>query len=136
MKNTISSNAAKHSFSEGKRFKDRLQGCRWSGIVTVAAILFSLPAAAGPEYSGRIDEIEVWANGNVDFTISPAATDCGQVGRFIINYSMPGAKSLIAALYMAKAQERLVRIYSYGCIVADNYNAVTFIGTSYLYLKQ
>ena len=98
--------------------------------------VLSLTAQAATQYSGRIDEIEVWANGNVDFSFSPAITDCGQ-GRFVINKSMPGSQSLIAAVYLAKSQDRPIRIYSYGCVAADNYgSAVNWIGVDYLYIKQ
>ncbi len=102
----------------------------------VCVLLTAAPAVAGPTYSGRIDEIEVWANGNVDFTLLPAQTDCGQ-GRFVINKSIPGAAHLIAAIYMAKSQDRPIRIYSYGCIVAENYGSTAnWIGVDYLYVQQ
>lgn len=104
--------------------------------VLLGMTVLSTSALATTQYTGKIDEIEVWANGNVDFSVTPSITDCGQ-GRFVINKSMPGAQSLIAAVYMAKAQDKPIRIYSYGCVVADNYGSTAnWIGTDYIYIKQ
>lgn len=121
-------------------FRRRIPSRLKPNVVAISGVLcwITLPmsAQATTQYTGRIDEIEVWANGNVDFSVTPAITDCGQ-GRFVINKSMPGAQSLIAAVYMAKAQDRPIRIYSYGCVVADNYGSTAnWIGVDYLYIKQ
>jgi len=88
----------------------------------VAGFLFCLASssALADQYTGYVSVLEVWKNGNVAFSLSPAIPGCNSQG--ILNASAPGTKNQYAALLAAKASHTQVSVYVTGtCIVAEGY---------------
>jgi hypothetical protein len=77
-------------------------------VLSTAAIS---PAMASVNFTGKIDWVEVWATGNIAFTMIPAISGTCN-GQFIVNASMPGAKALIATVLSSKAQGKQIRVAS------------------------
>jgi len=80
--------------------------------------------------TGNIDMLELWFNGNVAFTLSPAVSTCN--GQFILNVSDAGTKNQYAALLAAKTKGVRVRVYGGGsCGPAEgsggSYNLISYV---------
>lgn len=102
--------------------------------LVVAAVSLVTPAYAYTSFNGKVDMLEIWATGNAAFTLTPPATGlCNN--QFIVNFSYPGARNLIATIITAKALNRPVTVSTYGCIAADGYGG-SYIRVDYLYLRN
>jgi hypothetical protein len=85
----------------------------------IALALASSPAFAD-QFTGTVSLLEVWKNGNVAFSLIPAAAGCNT--QFILNFSANGTKNQYAALLAAKTKGAPVSVHTSGtCIVAENY---------------
>lgn len=99
------------------------------------AALLSLSATAyAIDITGTVAMLEVWRNGNVAFTLSTPTTSCN--GQFVLNTSEPGTKNRYAALLAAKKTGSQVRVYSSGCVEAENYGAAQYNPVDYLYVIE
>ena len=87
----------------------------------MALALASSPAFA-TQYTGTVSLLEVWKNGNVAFSLIPAAPGCNT--QFILNVSAPGTKNQYAAVLAAKTKGSPVSVYVTGtCIQADGFGS-------------
>lgn len=98
----------------------------------MAAVWLSLSGNAfAAYYTGTVDMLEVWTNGNIAFTLNTTGVPCN--GQFIINQSWVGAKNFYAMLIAAKTADREVSVYNVQCGFADG-TAVNYALVAYLYL--
>lgn len=98
----------------------------------IAALLSSFASAQAADVTGTVAMLEVWRNGNVAFTLSTPTTSCN--GQFVLNASEPGTKNRYAALLAAKKTGSQVRVYSSGCVEAENYGTAQYNPVDYLYV--
>jgi phosphoglycerate-specific signal transduction histidine kinase len=87
-------------------------------------LVFLLAAPSGAfaftTYSGTVAMLEVWANGNVAFTLNASVPTCN--GQFVINASLAqAAKNIYAAVLAAKKTGTPIRVITSACGTADNY---------------
>jgi hypothetical protein len=78
--------------------------------------------------------LEVWKNGNVAFSITPAPGACNN--QFILNFSDPGTKNQYATLLAAKSRGSQVMVYTNPtCVAAENFPSAgaVYNETQYLY---
>jgi hypothetical protein len=87
--------------------------------VMVLLNLTSIRSALAGDFTGKVEMLEVWENGNIAVSLTPAIVGCN--AQVILNQSRPGTKNLYAALLAAKHADRAVRIYTNGCGIADGY---------------
>lgn len=104
-------------------------------------VLFAIVAAVGTltvfaqtarayDYTGNVNMLEIWFNGNVAFTLSSSVPTCNS--QFVLNVSSAGTKNQYAALLAAKAKGVQVRVYGGDtCGLAEgtstNYNLVSYL---------
>jgi hypothetical protein len=89
-------------------------------VSCLAALALGMEAHAA-SYTGAINWIEVWPNGNVAFSVAGAAPPCG-LQQFVLNVSNPGTKNAYALLLTLKSQGKPVRVSSSSCGPAEGYN--------------
>jgi hypothetical protein len=99
-------------------------------LLGVAALAVGLQARAA-SYTGTINWIEVWPNGNVAFTVTGASPPCTPQ-QFVLNAGNPGTKNLYALLLTLKSQGKPVRVASTVCGPADGYG-LSYALVDYLY---
>jgi len=93
---------------------------RVSFVAFAAVALASLSSTAHAGiFTGTVNLLEVWPNGNVAFTINGATLPCN--GQVIINQNVVGNKNLFASLLAAKHANKQVRIDTAACAPAQGY---------------
>ena len=105
------------------------------------ACAFSLAAgsvaqAQAVSYTGTIEVIEVWRNGNVAFRLNGVSSSCATGNWIVLNKSADGTKNMYATLLAAKVSGKQVRVYSSGCAPAENYGSTPYVQVDYLYLSE
>jgi hypothetical protein len=102
---------------------------------------FTALAIVGPAnaqsatYTGLVEWLEVWSNGNVAFRLAGVTGTCTSHQTFVLNKSMPGTTNQYAALLAAKHAGKPIRIYSPGCAPAENYGN-SYVQVDYLYVQD
>jgi hypothetical protein len=94
--------------------------------------MLATQSALATDYTGTVDSLELWVNGNIAFTLSqPVAPGC-TLNQFILNKSADGTRNMYAALLAAKKSGSSVRVTTNGCGVAEGYTASTYNLVTYL----
>jgi hypothetical protein len=107
---------------------------------TVVAALMALaivaPAnAQSATYTGLVEWLEVWTNGNVAFRLAGVTATCTSHQTFVLNKSASGTTNQYAALLAAKHAGKPIRIHSSGCAPAENYGN-SYVQVDYLYVQD
>ena len=84
-----------------------------------ASLLFFAGIANSADVTGKIEMIEVWANGNIAFSFYPPMGVCNN--QVILNASIGSTKNIYAAILAAKHADRSVRVVTNGCGPAEGY---------------
>ena len=88
--------------------------------LAAAALCLASGSACAAQYTGLVSILEVWRNGNIAFTLSPAIPGCNS--QVILNASAAGTRNQYAALLAAKKSGSQVSVYVSGtCIAAEGY---------------
>jgi hypothetical protein len=107
-----------------------------AALAAVMAFGFSVPSnAQAVMYSGLVEWLEVWTNGNVAFRLAGVTGTCTGHNTIIINRSSLGAARQYAALLAAKHAGKQIQISSSGCGPAENYGN-NYIQVDYLYVQD
>ena len=100
------------------------------------ALGFAAPAnAQAVTYTGLVEWLEVWTNGNVAFRLAGVTATCTSHQTFVLNKSAAGTTNQYAALLAAKHAGKPIRIYSPGCAPAENYGN-SYLQVDYLYVQD
>ena len=108
------------------------------GAVLAAAMSLGIAPSANAQaatYTGLVEWLEVWTNGNVAFRLAGVSGTCTSHQTFVLNHSAPGTKNQYAALLAGKHAGKPIRIYSSGCGPAENYGN-SYVQVDYLYVQD
>lgn len=108
------------------------------GAVLVAVMSLSFASTASAQaatYTGLVEWLEVWTNGNVAFRLAGVSGTCTSHQTFILNKSSPGTQNQYAALLAGKHAGKPIRIYSSGCGPAESYGN-SYVQVDYLYVQD
>lgn len=98
-------------------------------FLLAALLAFSSSIAAAADYTGKVDMLESWNNGNVAFSLMSSVSTCN--AQFILNVSAAGSKNQYAVLLAAKSKDVQVKVVVGSCVTADgggaNYNSVIYL---------
>jgi hypothetical protein len=104
------------------------------GAALAAALAVSTPAIADVSYTGTIEVIEVWKQGNVAFRLSGITGTCANNNWMVVNKSAPGAKNMYAALVASKLAGKAIKVAAFGCAPAEEYGTTPYLVIDYLYM--